>query len=79
MTLRRWILLLILVVALFAFYDRQQIFVRDFRANVTRNGIHEDGAQVFFNTQTTFCSKTTTRPCTPRSFSTIFRSARLPS
>jgi hypothetical protein len=48
-TFRRWILLLILVVGLFAFYARQQIYVRDFRANVTRNAVHEDGAQVFFN------------------------------
>jgi hypothetical protein len=48
-TLRRWILLAILVAGLFAFYARQQIYVRDFRANVTRNAIHEDGAQVFFN------------------------------
>ncbi|QMV18816.1 hypothetical protein GOB94_09075 [Granulicella sp. 5B5] len=32
-----------------AFYYRQQIYVRDFRASVTRNGVVEDGAQVFFN------------------------------
>jgi hypothetical protein len=49
LTFKRWILLAILVAGLFAFYARQQIYIRDFRANVTRNGIHEDGEQVFFN------------------------------
>jgi len=49
MTFRRGLLLALLLAALLAFYYRQQIYVRDFRAHVTRNGVREDGAQVFTN------------------------------
>ena len=49
MTFKRGVLLALLVAALAAFYYRQQIYVRDFRASVTRNGAVEDGAQVFRN------------------------------
>jgi hypothetical protein len=47
--MKRWVLLFLLLVALFAFYERAHLYVRDFRASVTRNGVKEDGAQVFFN------------------------------
>ena len=47
MTFRRWILLALLIVALLAFFYRDQLYARDFRAHVTRNGAAEDGAQVF--------------------------------
>jgi hypothetical protein len=47
--MKRWLLLLFLLVALFAFYERAHLYVRDFTATVTRNGVKEDGAQVFFN------------------------------
>lgn len=49
MTFQRGVLLALLVAAMAAFYYRQQIYVRDFRASVTRNGAVEDGAQVFLN------------------------------
>lgn len=49
LTLKRFVLLLLLIVALAGFYYRQQIYVRDFRATVTRDGAVEDGAQVFFS------------------------------
>ena len=47
--MKRWVLLIVLIGALAAFYYRQQIYVRDFRASVTRNDVVEDGAQVFFS------------------------------
>jgi hypothetical protein len=48
-TFRRWVLLILLVVAMLAFAYRQQIYVRDFKGSVMRNGVKEDGVQVFFN------------------------------
>ena len=49
MTFKRGVLLALLVLAMVGFYYRQQIYVRDFRASVTRNGAVEDGAQVFIS------------------------------
>ena len=49
MTFKQGVLLALLVLTMVAFYYRRQIYVRDFRATVTRNGAVEDGAQVFFN------------------------------
>jgi hypothetical protein len=41
--------LIVLGSLLLAFYARQRLFVRDPLAVVTRNGVKEDGAQVFIN------------------------------
>jgi hypothetical protein len=47
--MKRWAFLILLILALFVYYERAHLYVRDFRASVTRNGVKEDGAQVFFN------------------------------
>ncbi len=47
--MKRWLLILFLLIALFVVYERAHLYVRDFTASVTRNGVKEDGAQVFFN------------------------------
>ncbi len=47
--MKRWVLLLLIVTGVFAYYNRQLLFVRDPLGSVTRNGVAEDGAQVYIN------------------------------
>jgi hypothetical protein len=39
----------VLLLAAFSYVNRDRLFVRDPRGSVTRNGVAEDGAQVFIN------------------------------
>jgi hypothetical protein len=47
--LKRWIVLLVVVLGAFAAYNRNRLFVRDPLGSVTRDGVKESGAQVFVN------------------------------
>ncbi len=47
--MKRWILLLVVLLGLFVVYYREQLYIRDPLASVTRNGVTESGAQVFIN------------------------------
>jgi len=47
--LKKWIVLLVVAVGLFAVYNRNRLFVRDPLGSVTRDGVKEQGAQVFVN------------------------------
>ena len=43
------IVLIVVVLAVFVVVEKDKLFVRDPLAHVTRNGVKEDGAQVFIN------------------------------
>ena len=47
--MKKLLLLLVIVVAVFVVYNRQRLFLRDPLGSVVRDGIKEDGAQVFVN------------------------------
>jgi hypothetical protein len=47
--LKKWIVLLVVAVGVFAAYNRNRLFVRDPLGSVLRDGIKEQGAQVFIN------------------------------
>lgn len=47
--MKRWILLFFILVAVFVYYHRDRVFVRNPLASVTRDGVREAGAQVFIN------------------------------
>jgi len=47
--LKKIILLLFLIFIVFVIYNRQRLYLRDPLANVTHDGIKEDGTQVFIN------------------------------
>ncbi len=47
--MKKWILVLIVLVGIFAAYNRNRLFVRDPLGSVMRDGVKEDGAQVFLN------------------------------
>ncbi len=47
--MKKWILLLVLVFAVFVAFNRTKLFVRDPLASVTRDGVRETGTQVFIN------------------------------
>ena len=47
--MKKLILLLLIIGAAFIVYNRQRLFLRDPMALVVRNGLKEDGAQVFIN------------------------------
>ena len=47
--MRKLILLLVLMAAIFAYLNRERLFVRDPLGSVTRDGVKERGAQVFVN------------------------------
>jgi hypothetical protein len=46
---RKFLLLVVVVFAVFLFVCRQRLFLRDPLASVTRDGVKESGAQVFIN------------------------------
>jgi hypothetical protein len=47
--MRKILLLLVIVFAVFVFLERDRLFLRDPLGTVTRNDLREDGAQVFIN------------------------------
>jgi len=47
--MKKLILLLIVVAAVLIVYDRQRLFIRDPLGSVMRDGVREEGAQVFIN------------------------------
>ena len=47
--MKKLLLLLVIVAAVFVVINRQRLFVRDPMGVVVRNGLKEDGAQVFIN------------------------------
>ena len=47
--MKKLLLLLIIVGAIFVVYNRQRLFLRDPLGSVVRDGLKEDGAQVFVN------------------------------
>ncbi len=47
--MRRWVLLVLVLAACFAYVNRLRLFVRDPLASVQRGGVTEAGAQVFVN------------------------------
>jgi len=47
--LKKLILLLVLLFIVFVVYNRQRLYLRDPLANVTHDGVKEDGTQVFIN------------------------------
>lgn len=47
--MKRFFLLLILALLVFAIYNRNRLFVRDPLGSVARDGVKEAGAQVFIN------------------------------
>lgn len=47
--MKKWIALAILIIVVFAAYDRNRLYVRDPLGSVKRNGVKEAGAQVFIN------------------------------
>lgn len=47
--MKKLILLLIVIAAVCILYNRQRLFLRDPLANVVRDGVKEQGAQVFIN------------------------------
>ena len=47
--MRKLLLLLVAIAAIFAFINRDRLFVRDPLGSVTRNGVKEHGAQVYLN------------------------------
>jgi hypothetical protein len=46
---KKVLLLIVVVLAVFAVYNRQRLYVRDPLANVTRDGVEEKGVQVYIN------------------------------
>jgi hypothetical protein len=46
---RKFIALLVVVAVVFVVWNRQRLYVRDPLGSVTRNGVKEQGAQVFIN------------------------------
>jgi len=46
---KKIILLLVLIFIVFVAYNRQRLYLRDPLANVTHDGVKEDGTQVFIN------------------------------
>ena len=49
MDLKKWFTLGIVIVIIFAAYNRNRLYVRDPLGSVTRNGVKEPGAQVYIN------------------------------
>lgn len=49
MDAKKWIALVVVVIAVFVAYNRNRLFVRDPLGSVMRNGAKEPGAQVFIN------------------------------
>ncbi len=47
--MKRWFALAVVLFAVFLFVYRQRVFLRDPLGSVTRDGMKEDGAQVFIN------------------------------
>ena len=47
--MKKVLLLLLLVLIVFVVYNRQRLYVRDPLGSVLRDGVKEDGAQVFIN------------------------------
>jgi len=47
--MKKFILLLLIIVILFAVWNRQRLYLRDPLASVMRDGVKEPGAQVFIN------------------------------
>ena len=47
--MKKIILLLVLIFIVFVAYNRQRLYLRDPLANVTHDGVKEDGTQVFIN------------------------------
>jgi hypothetical protein len=47
--MKKLLLLVVLVAILFIAYNRERVFIRDPLANLMRDGVKEDGAQVFIN------------------------------
>ena len=47
--MKKIVFVLLVIGSWFLFVNRQRVFVRDPIASLTRNGVHEDGAQIFIN------------------------------
>jgi len=47
--LKKILLLLVLVLVVFIVYNRQRLYLRDPLGNVVRDGVKEDGTEVFIN------------------------------
>ncbi len=47
--MKKLILLVLIILIVFVVLSKHRLYVRDPLANVTRNGVKEDGAQVFIN------------------------------
>ena len=47
--MKKLIILIILILTVLAIVYRQRLYVRDPLGSVTRDGVHEDGAQVYVN------------------------------
>ncbi len=47
--MKKFVLLFVVVAGVFAYFNRERLFVRDPLGSVTRAGVHEDGAQVYIN------------------------------
>ena len=47
--MRKFVLLFVLLAGIFAYFNRERLFVRDPLGSVARAGVHEDGAQIFIN------------------------------